>query len=94
MVQVKKNLGKSEITLIKEYCSRMSDDDLANISQSLPQKVAGDRSFACSILQRDKEIDRWLSLASGPDDWFNKVDSIGEFALIEADSRAKKTKAG
>jgi DNA-binding response OmpR family regulator len=94
MTQVKKSLGKSEITLIKDYCSRISEDDLDGLARTLPQNVAGDRSHACSIIQKDKEMDRWLSLASGADDWFLKADSIGEFASIELDARAKKSRGG
>jgi hypothetical protein len=87
-----KKLGKSEVSLVKDYCSRISDEDLYAIVQLLPQSVAGDRSSACSILQRDKEVDRWLSQASGADDWFGRADSIGEFALIEAEARSKRQK--
>lgn len=88
---MKKKIGKSEASLIKEYCSRISDDDLALLSQLLPQTIAGDRSRSCLVLQKDKEVDKWLSQASGAEDWFNKVDEIGEHATIELESRMKKS---
>lgn len=87
-----KKLGKSEITLIKDYCSRIEDEELHALIRLLPQSMAGDRSEACAILQRDKEVDRWLCQASGPEDWFCRADSIGEFALIEAEARSKRAK--
>lgn len=87
---VAKKLGKSEVTLIKEYCSRISEEDVSLLSQLLPQTIAGDRSAACAIFQKDKEVDRWLSQAAGPDDWFSKVDAIGEQALVEVEIRSKK----
>jgi hypothetical protein len=90
MTQIKNSLGKSEISLIKNYCSRLSDEDLAKVSELLPQTIAGDRSSACAILENDKEIDRWLSLANGAEDFFVRVDSIGEFAIIELEERSKK----
>lgn len=90
MVQIKKKLGKTEFSLIKEYCSRITDEDLQSLSAVLPQQIAGDRAFACSILQKDKEVDRWLSQANSADDWFNKIDSIGEIALVELESRNSK----
>lgn len=87
---VVKKLGKSEVNLIKEYCSRISEEDVAILSQLLPQTIAGDRSAACAIFQKDKEVDRWLSQASSADDWFSKVDVIGEHALVEIETRSKK----
>lgn len=83
-------LGKSELTLIKKYCSRVDDADLCALACSLPQHVIGDRSAACDILQKDKEIDRWLACAVSADDWFFKADSVGEIAALEAEARAKK----
>jgi hypothetical protein len=83
-------LTKSEVTLVKRYCSRVSDDDLAVLASHLPQEMMGDRARACEILQEDKEIDAWLGLASGVDEWFVKADSIGEMACVERDVRSKK----
>jgi predicted RNA-binding Zn ribbon-like protein len=83
-------LGKSEILLIKKYCARIPDEDLCVLASSLPQSIVGDRSAASDVFQKDKEMDRWLVHASGADDWFFKVDSIGEFARLESDIRAKK----
>lgn len=89
---LKKKLGKSEISLIKEYCSRLSDEDLQSVATLLPQSIAGDRSAACELLQKDVQIDRWLNQAIGADDWFTRADGIGEFASIEIDTRASKSK--
>lgn len=90
MAQAKKKVGKSEVVLVKEFCGRTSDEDLRALADLLPQTVAFDRSIACSILQRDAQIDRWLSQASGAEDWFARVDSIGDVAASELDSRASK----
>lgn len=84
-------LGKSELTLVKKYCSRASDEDLSLLASSLPQSMMGDRAAACEILQRDKEMDKWLALASGVNDWFVKIDSVGELAIMEIQSRSKKS---
>lgn len=90
MVDMK--LKKSEVTLVKKYCSRVSDRDLSLLADCLPQTMMGDRSLACDVFQADKEIDMWLSAASGADEWFFKADSIGEFASIEMETRSKKAK--
>lgn len=92
MTQTKKKLGKSEVSLIKAYCSRLSDEHLQILSQLLPQQIIGDRSEACEILQQDKEIDKWLSQASSAEDWFSKADSIGESSLLEIEARNSKKK--
>jgi hypothetical protein len=84
-------LTKSESVLLKNYCSRVSDEELFILASSLPQSVIGDRSLACDILQKDKEIDRWLMLAPSADDWFSKIDNIGEFAVLEIQSRTNKS---
>lgn len=84
-------LTKTEIKLIKKYCSKISDDKLQILSETLPQSVTGDRSNACSILQEDEHIDGWLSHMSGAEEWFSKVDSIGEFATLEMQDRFRKS---
>jgi len=84
-------IGKSEMGLIKKYCSRASDENLSVLASSLPQSVMGDRAAACEILQADKEMDKWLGLAASADDWFVKIDSIGEFAIAEIQTRSKKS---
>lgn len=90
MAGSKKKVGKSEVTLLKEFCGRSSEDDLQALADLLPQTVAFDRALACEILQRDNQVDRWLSQATGSDDWFVRIDSIGDVAAAELEHRASK----
>lgn len=90
MAQAKKKVGKSEVGLVKEFCARASEEDLRALADLLPQSVAFDRSIACDILQGDAQIDRWLTQSTGADDWFARVDSIGDVAAAELDSRLSK----
>lgn len=92
MAQSKKKSGKSEVGLVKDFCSRMSDDDLKSLADLLPQTIAFDRSSACSVLQKDAQADRWLQQATGADDLFARIDSIGDVAAEELQSRASKKK--
>jgi hypothetical protein len=92
MVRSKKRLGKSEISLIKEYCSRLAEEDLQMVTTLLPQSIAGDVSAACELFQRDSQIDLWLVQASSSEDWFARIDGIGEFANMELESRFSKKK--
>jgi len=90
MVQSKKRVGKSETVLVKEFCARAGDEDLRTLADLLPQTMAFDRSIACAILQRDNQVDRWLAQATGADDWFVRIDSIGDAAAAELDRRSSK----
>jgi len=92
MSKIVKKVGKSEVSLAKAFCSRSSDEDLQKLSDLLPQLVAWDRANACYILQKDQQIDRWLSQATGAEDWFARIDSIGEVAKYELDSRNQNKK--
>lgn len=90
MAQSKKKAVKSEVALVKEFCSRSSDEDLRMLADLLPQTVAFDRSYACSVLQKDAQVDRWLCQATGADDLLSKIDSIGDVAAEELHSRSSK----
>lgn len=83
---------KKPETLVNEYVRRLSDDDLRQISTKLSQHVAGDRAECALIFERDREVNRWLQSASGADDWFDMVDSIGEAASDELDRRIASRK--
>lgn len=88
MAQTKKKVGKSEVSLLKDFCARSSDEDLRVLADLLPQTIAFDRSEACSILERDNQLDRWLSQAVGADDLFVRIDSIGDAAVAELEHRS------
>lgn len=88
MAQSKKKVGKSEVSLLKDFCGRTQDDDLRMLADLLPQSVAFDRSEACGILQNDTQIDRWLAQAASADDFFVRIDSIGDAASAELEHRA------
>jgi hypothetical protein len=90
MAQAKKKVGKSEVNLVKEFCTRTAEEDLRALADLLPPTVAFDRLLACSILQNDAQVDKWLQQATGADDWFARIDSIGDVAAAELNSRSSK----
>ena len=90
MVSSKKKVGKSETVLVKEFCSRSSDEDLRYLADLLPQTIAFDRSNACLVLQKDNQVDKWLSQAIGADDLFTRIDSVGDAAAAELERRSNK----
>ena len=92
MVQPKRKLVKSEISLIKEYCSSLSDEDLHTVVVMLRDEFALDIGVAMEIFQKDVPVDRWLAQSTGNDDLRMRVDGIGEFAFMEANSRLSQKK--
>jgi len=92
MVQSKRKLGKSEITLIKEYCARLSDEDLQTVATMLRDEFSHDICIALEIFQKDVQVDRWLGQSTGNEDLRMRVDGIGELASIEMNLRLSKKK--
>jgi phosphoenolpyruvate carboxylase len=92
MIQSKRKLGKSEITLIKEYCSRLSDEELQTVATMLRDEFSYDICVALEIFQKDVQVNRWLSQSTGNEDLRVRADGIGELALIEINLRLSKKK--
>jgi len=92
MVQSKRKLGKSEMSLIKEYCSRLSDEDLQTVAMMLRDEFSYDVCLAMEIIQKDVQADRWLTQATDNEDLRMRLDGIGEFASMEINSRLSKKK--
>jgi hypothetical protein len=90
MAQSKKKVGKSEVGLVKDFCARASDDDLRLLADLLPQTIAFDRAGACPVLQKDAQVDKWLQQADGAEDLFARIDSIGDVAAEELQSRSSR----
>lgn len=90
MAHSKKKVGKSEVGLVKDFCSRASDDDLRMLADLLPQTLAFDRAAACPVLERDGQVDKWLQQSASADDFFLRIDSIGDVAAEELQSRTRK----
>lgn len=84
---IKKDAKKDCSSMVKEYVQRISTEDLSFIVERLDQPLCGDRSDVALMFQKDKEIDKWLVQSAGAEDWFNRVDSIQEAAIIEMSKR-------
>lgn len=75
--------------MVKEYVRRLSDDDLNVIVERLTQVVCGDRADVSRFFEKDKDLDKWLCQAKSAFDWFDRVDSIEEQAILEQGRRQK-----
>jgi len=78
---------KKSDSFLKEYVSKLSDDDLGFLNVRFKQNMFGDRADIANLVSRDQSVDRWLSNATNADDWFNKVESVGEYVHSERSRR-------
>jgi len=81
---------KKDSVIVREYCSRVSDDELCSLVDKLTRPVSGDTCDVSFIFEKDKEIDRWLCQAKSSDDWFNRVDMIQDASLYEHKRRGQR----
>lgn len=84
-----KKPAKQDSVIVKEYVRRLSDEDLTAIIERLTEPVCGDRADVSRFFEKDKELDRWLCLSKGWEEWFDKVDFIEENAIMELARRQK-----
>lgn len=78
---------KSDNSLLKEYVKKLSIDDLNFLMIRLSQRLGSDLSEAAEFMQRDRELDKWLCLASSHGEWYERIDKINEFVKVEIDRR-------
>lgn len=80
---------KSVEVLLKEYCSKLKDDDLYYLYSRFTQFLTGDRADISNYLSQSKDLDRWLASAESSNDFFDMLDKVGEFVVKEFESRNK-----
>jgi len=73
--------------VLKEYVRRLNDDDLKYIGMRLANRLGGDLGEAVEVVQRQPEMDRWLSSATSADDFFNMVDQVDSYVQLEVKKR-------
>lgn len=61
---------------LKEYCQRLSDENLKFLAQRLNQRLSGDMAETFEYLSNVREIDRWLSSALTSDELYDMIDQI------------------
>ena len=81
---------KKPNTIIREYVSRLSGDELRDLGQRLSQRLCGDYADVAIMLQRDREIDHWLKSAANANDWFEMIDKVTESIIAEQKRREEE----
>lgn len=72
---------------LKEYCQRISDDQLKFLAQRLNQRLSGDVAEVVECLSGVKEIDRLFAAAATCDELFDVIDQIYSTAQKEYERR-------
>lgn len=72
---------------LKEYCQRLSDENLKFLTGRLNQKLGGDMAEVLDFLSNVRELDRWLASANTSDDLFGMIDLIHTSVMKEYERR-------
>ena len=66
---------------LREYCARLSDENMKFFTSRLGQRLSGDLPEVLNFLSNVKEIDRWLSSADSCFELYDMIDMV--YASIE-----------
>lgn len=72
---------------LKEYCQRLSDEQVKFLYQRLDQRLGGDMAEVFDYLSNVREIDRWLSGANSCDELYDMVDQVNSVVQKEYERR-------
>jgi hypothetical protein len=78
--------------VVTEYVRKLSDESLGQIRLWFRQDLYGDKAAILNALQQDKDMDRWLLDACDRNEFFDKLDTIGECVQREYNRREVQDK--
>lgn len=78
---------------LKEYCQRLSDDNLKFMTGRLNQRLGGDVAEILDFLSNVREIDRWLASSNTSNDLFDMIDLVHSSVVKEYDRRCNSNAA-
>ena len=73
--------------VVKEYGRKLSDADLRYLSQRFQQRIGPDMCEVVEFLQKNGDLDHWLSLAKSANDFFDLIDMVDQ--LLQNESRKR-----
>lgn len=85
-------MKKPEV-IVREYVSKLSDDNLSFLETRLTERYGGDVSEALELIGRSSELDKWLSTAKSGHEFFDMIDSITDCIDKEAKKRLNKVRS-
>ncbi len=78
---------------LKEYCQRLSDENLKFLQSRFSQNLSGDAEEILVYLSNVREIDKWLVSAESHDDFYDMLDLIQYSVNKEHDRRSNSKDA-
>lgn len=75
---------------LKEYCQRLSDENLKFLAGRLNQRLTGDIAEVLDFFSSVKEMDRWFSTANSCDELFDMIDLTHSLVAKEHERRSSK----
>lgn len=72
---------------IKEYVRKLADDDIRLLHMRLSQRLGSDLAEAIEFMQKNPEVDYWLSASKNADDLYDMVDAIDHLVQNETKRR-------
>jgi len=74
---------------LKEFCRTISDEEIRFLNIRFHQNHSGDRAEVLDVLSKHPVADRYLTLASTSEEFFDCYDHIGDLIKQEAERRKK-----
>ncbi len=74
-------------TVLKEYVSRLSLDNLKYLAVRLEDRIGADLAEALDTMSSCHDLDRWLSSAKSYTEFYDMVDSVHEYINRELGKR-------
>lgn len=71
---VKKETAKNDV--IKQYVRNLPEEDWKFIYNRLTQRLGGDLGEAVELMEKNAEVDKFLSQASSAMDYYARIDHI------------------
>lgn len=76
---------------LKEYCQRLSDENLKFLHSRFSQNLSGDAEEILGFLSNVREIDKWLITAETHDDFYDMIDLV-QYAVTKEHERRSNSK--
>lgn len=74
-------------TFLKDYASRLNDDNLRFLDMRLKHRLTDDLADAVAFLSSSPDMDRHLSSAKGADEFYDMLDAVQKQVEREARKR-------
>ena len=79
---------KKPETMLKEYCQKLSDENLKWIHNRLTHRLGGDVGDVVEFVQNNRDVDRLFITAADTMSLFDMIDSLATAASKEAEKRS------